>query len=290
MKLILTTVASVTIAISANADETFQVLPDAWVSQNYENLHTLVHTQHGTNQYRHWRDAMIARNQLTPITANTVVHVFHNTEGIAFIRGHTFEGGPATLYIPVEDLGVDLGSDDPTPKATSVTPGPAPNPTAVPTATQNPTPAPIAATPTPAPDETPDPYIHIHKAPTPVPTPTPDAAQVARDKAIHRWGGDEKLRVLDVTWQKGGFNTVSMIYLTVKNCSDSPITNISYDSTYTAENGDVVTQGGTHQFFGVKNIKKVVHPGETRTLEINDGFIDSEAYKLNFRVADYESE
>ena len=47
--------------------------------------------------------------------------------------------------------------------------------------------------------EDPNSYIHIHKAATPVPTPTPDAAQVARDKAIHRWGGDEKLRVLDVT-------------------------------------------------------------------------------------------
>jgi hypothetical protein len=150
MKLILTTLASLTIAMSANADETFRVLPDAWVSQNYENLHTLVHTQHGTNQYRHWRDAMIARNQLTPITANTVVHVFHNNEGIAFIRGHTFDGAPATLYIPVEDLGADLGSDDPTPTATSVTSDSAPDPTPVPLATPNPTPAPIAATPTPA--------------------------------------------------------------------------------------------------------------------------------------------
>jgi hypothetical protein len=137
--------------------------------------------------------------------------------------------------------------------------------------------------------EDPHSYIHIHKAATPVPTPTPDAAQVARDKAIHRWGGDETLRVLDVTWHKGGFNAVSIIYLTVKNCSDSPITNISYDSTYTAENGDVVTQGGAHQFFGVKNIKKVVQPGETRVLEINDGFIGSEAYKLNFKISDYES-
>jgi hypothetical protein len=277
-------------ALSAHADEAFQALPDAWVSNNYENLHTLVHTQHRTNQYRRWRDAMIAHNQLTPITANTVVHVFHSNEGIAFIRGHNFNGEPVTLYIPMEDLGVDLGSDDPTPTATRVTSEPTPNPTPVPLATPNPTLAPVAATPSPTTEETPDPYIHIHKAATPVPTPTPDAAQVARDKAIHRWGGDEKLRVLDVTWHKSGFNTVSIIYLTVKNCSDSPITNISYDSTYTAENRDVVTQGGTHQFFGIKNIKKVVHPGETRTLEIDDGFIDSEAYKLNFKIAGYESQ
>ena len=40
-----------------------------------------------------------------------------------------------------------------------------------------------------------------------------------------------------------------MIYRTVKNCSDSPITNISYDSTYTAENGNMVTQGGTQLAF-----------------------------------------
>jgi hypothetical protein len=119
-KLLLTTLASLTIAISAQADEMFRVLPDAWFSDNYENIHALVHTKHGTNQYRRWRDAMIARNQLTPLTANSVVHAFHSTEGIAFVRGHTIDGEQVTLYVPVEDLGLDLGSDDPTPAATPV--------------------------------------------------------------------------------------------------------------------------------------------------------------------------
>jgi hypothetical protein len=373
-KLLLTVLASLTIALSAHADETFRALPDAWVSNNYESLHTLVHTQHHTNQYRRWRDAMIAHNQLTPITANTVLHVFHSNEGIAFIRGHDINGQPVTLYIPMEDLGVDLGTDDPTPAATPVTSEPIPNPTPVSLATPNPNPAPIAATPSPTTEETPDPYIHIHKAATPsepihtaagvwqtsigsddLSKKTPEEIVIIAQKdamtlhSVHpgiketmhygdkfgfdhhllgdlldlyavkfteayeaqqaeaeanpetptveatstptrgRWGSDENLQVLNVTWRRDGFGAVAILTVTFKNCSDSPITNISYDTTYTAENGDVVTRGGTHEFFGVKNVKKVIQPGQTRTIEIDDGFIETEAVHMLFRVARYET-
>ena len=77
--------------------------------------------------------------------------------------------------------------------------------------------------------------------------------------------------------------------MTLKNVSKSPITDLRYDTVYRAENGEVVTKGGTHEFFGVKDVKKVIAPGQTRTIEIDYGFIQSEAASMSFQIVGYES-
>jgi hypothetical protein len=101
-------------------------------------------------------------------------------------------------------------------------------------------------------------------------------------------GSDANLKVLNVSWHKGGFDTVSILNVTIKNLSKSFIDDIQYDTVYTAETGETVTKGGAHQLFGVKDVKKVVLPGQTRTLEINDGFIDTEAVRVTFQITGYK--
>ena len=114
-------------------------------------------------------------------------------------------------------------------------------------------------------------------------------AQTKADQIKHAYGSDDNLRVLSVRWRKGGFDTVSIITVTLKNVSKSPITDLRYDTVYRAENGEVVTKGGTHEFLGVKDVKKVIAPGQTRTIEIDDGFIQSEAVSMSFQIVGYES-
>jgi hypothetical protein len=96
------------------------------------------------------------------------------------------------------------------------------------------------------------------------------------------------LQVVESTWRKGGFDTVALWTVTFRNNSDFPITDITYNTNYVAENGEVVTQGGKQAFFGKDMIRKVIPAHSDRTLEVNDGFIHSETIQASFTVVGWK--
>jgi hypothetical protein len=98
----------------------------------------------------------------------------------------------------------------------------------------------------------------------------------------------DKLQVIKKTWKKDGFGTVIMWRMTFRNTGDTPIGNIVYWTTYKAETGDVVDRGGNAAILGDYTIRKVIDPGQTRTIEINDGFVNQEAFNGHFQVVSCE--
>jgi hypothetical protein len=97
-----------------------------------------------------------------------------------------------------------------------------------------------------------------------------------------------KLQVVSSNWEKSGFGAVVVWKVKFKNTSARPIGNIKYRTSYTAETGDVVDRGGTDSLMSKDTLQKVIKPGETRTLEINDGFVNQEAHQASFAVVSWE--
>lgn len=89
------------------------------------------------------------------------------------------------------------------------------------------------------------------------------------------------LAIKKYTWEKGGFGTVGLIHVTIKNLSThDSIANIHYKTAYYAESG---VQHGSWGGHGV--IEKVLGPGQIRTFEVNDGFINTQATKMSLQIA-----
>jgi tetratricopeptide (TPR) repeat protein len=87
----------------------------------------------------------------------------------------------------------------------------------------------------------------------------------------------DPIDVVKATWEKGGFGVIGVWHVTLKNRSDKPVADIEYETAYSSESGNDVGSGsGT--------IQKVIEPGATRTFEVNDGFIQSEAARASFVV------
>ena len=97
------------------------------------------------------------------------------------------------------------------------------------------------------------------------------------------------MEVLKSTWRKGGFDSVALFTATFRNNTNGPIGNIKYNTDYSAETGEVVTKGGSQSWLGKDMIRKVIPAHSSRTLEINDGFIDSEAVHASFQLVSWEN-
>ena len=89
-------------------------------------------------------------------------------------------------------------------------------------------------------------------------------------------------------WEKGGFGSIAMWKVTFRNTSDKPIGNISYETTYYSETGNVVDRGGVSSVVDKKVIQKVIAPKSKRTIEVNDGFTHSEAHTAIFLLTKCE--
>jgi hypothetical protein len=96
------------------------------------------------------------------------------------------------------------------------------------------------------------------------------------------------LKTVKKVWKKSGFGTVVVWRITFRNNGDMPISNIRYRTTYKAETGDVVDQGGTAALFHDDTIRKMIPPHQTRTIEVNDGFVHHETAKAHFEIVDCE--
>lgn len=95
------------------------------------------------------------------------------------------------------------------------------------------------------------------------------------------------LEVVKSTWERGGFNTVAVWHVTFYNRSKRPVGDITYRTTYYSETGNKVDAGGVDAVLGNNMIQKVISPGQKRTLEINDGFLHSQAVRATFELVDW---
>lgn len=64
--------------------------------------------------------------------------------------------------------------------------------------------------------------------------------------------------------------------------------NIKYRTAYFAETGAKVDSGGVDSVLGKDTIQKIIAPHQKRTIEINDGFLNSEAHTARFEIVSLE--
>lgn len=92
------------------------------------------------------------------------------------------------------------------------------------------------------------------------------------------------LVVVSAKWHKGGFGSIAIWKVTIKNVSDKPLGDIKFSTEYLSETENVVGKGGTRGILGKDTIEKVVPPKSTRTFEVNDGFVSDEAHTASFEL------
>jgi hypothetical protein len=86
------------------------------------------------------------------------------------------------------------------------------------------------------------------------------------------------------SWQKGGFDTVALWTVTIKNTSPiAAYKDIEYETSYDAASG-------THVDDNSGKIMDIIEPGKTRTFEVNDGFVRSQASRARFDIAEATKE
>lgn len=92
------------------------------------------------------------------------------------------------------------------------------------------------------------------------------------------------LQLVSSKWQKGGFGSIAIWKVTIRNISDKPLGDIKFSTEYYSETGNVVSRGGTKGLLGKDTIEKIVPPKSSRSFEVNDGFIGDEATTANFQL------
>jgi len=103
--------------------------------------------------------------------------------------------------------------------------------------------------------------------------------RVAQDARMFADASAESdLVVVRSSWQKGGFDTVALWTVTIKNNSViAAYKDIEYETSYSAASGtDVDDNSG--------KILDLLEPGKTRTFEVNDGFVRSQASRARFDI------
>jgi hypothetical protein len=112
--------------------------------------------------------------------------------------------------------------------------------------------------------------IHTNESPTPTPPPTAKPSPSSNEYlSTEAWAGSD-FQVVRKTWEKGGFDTVAIWHVTIKNLTNRPIGNFRYTTDYQSETG---VNHGSH--FG--RLEKRLEAGQTKTFEFNDGFVYSQA-------------
>jgi len=92
------------------------------------------------------------------------------------------------------------------------------------------------------------------------------------------------LQLVSAKWQKGGFGTVALWKVTIKNVSDKPLGDIKFSTEYYSETKNVVSKGGTKGLVGKDTIEKIVPPKSTKTFDVNDGFVGDEAHTAELKL------
>lgn len=121
-------------------------------------------------------------------------------------------------------------------------------------------------------------------------TPTPKSeanSPISNVPSTPRTPQVEEIELVSSKWKKGGFGSIAIWIITVKNNTSTPIGDIKFKTEYYSETGNLVDQGGTAGVLGKDTIQKIVPPKKARTFEVNDGFVHSEAVRGNFEVVSW---
>jgi hypothetical protein len=104
--------AVVLMAATAFANQVWTVESGSYMSISPVAITSLLHTRHGTSQYRHFRDSLITNGLLQPVSGYMVSVIASNGE-ISQISGVRYaDGTPVIFYIPNEDLISFVRDDD----------------------------------------------------------------------------------------------------------------------------------------------------------------------------------
>lgn len=112
------------------------------------------------------------------------------------------------------------------------------------------------------------------------------AASEKREREEAANDPQSQLVVIKSRWERGGFGAIAMWYVTFRNNSNRPIGDIQYRTAYYSETGNLVDKGGIDSLLDKKIIQKVIPAKSTRTIEVNDGFVHSEAHRAQFQIVD----
>jgi len=110
------------------------------------------------------------------------------------------------------------------------------------------------------------------------PRPTPEVGPDGR--TLPRKAPVEPLEVVSTKLDRGGFGLVAIWKVKIRNVSDEPIGDIVYETQYYSETGNRVGKSD-----GV--IQKIIPPRSTRTFEVNDGAVHSQAARGKFNVTNW---
>lgn len=92
---------------------------------------------------------------------------------------------------------------------------------------------------------------------------------------------DTHFRVTKSTWEKGGFDSIALWHVTIKNVTNRPMGNFTYVTGYGSETGvDHGSRGG--------RLEKRLEPGQTKSFEINDGFISTAINRASIEITSAE--
>jgi hypothetical protein len=98
----------------------------------------------------------------------------------------------------------------------------------------------------------------------------------------------DNVKIIKARWDKDGFGTVAVWQVTLKNTSNKTLGNFKFRTVYKSETGKVVDRGGVDSVLSNGEVPKKILPGKTRTIEINDGFVHSEADNASFELVSVE--
>jgi hypothetical protein len=98
----------------------------------------------------------------------------------------------------------------------------------------------------------------------------------------------DPLEIVKKNWEKGGFGMISIWNVTFRNRSRKPVGNIRYRTAYYSETRNKVGSGGVDSSAGDYTIQKIILPQSTRTLEINDGYVNDQAVSATFEIVSWE--
>jgi len=105
-----------------------------------------------------------------------------------------------------------------------------------------------------------------------------EARLVTAQKQINDADPVKDVTVIASSWSKDGFGTVAVWRVTLKNTNPyMKYSDIAYTTEYSAASGTDVDSGHG-------KILDVLGPGQTRTFEVNDGFVHSQAKRASFSI------
>jgi hypothetical protein len=110
---------------------------------------------------------------------------------------------------------------------------------------------------------------------------------IAKDAPRRAEAARPELEKIKAVWKKGGFGSIGVWTVTIRNNTNKTLGDIKFKTEYSSESGNIVTRGGTDALLGKDTIQKVIPPKQTRTFEVNDGFISDEANTASFEVVSW---